>query len=194
MNNNGTHDVEEGNGLPVVLDGGEGVVEDQIGKQMQAEIMNKKKKKTELRRNEIRTLLNRHVTSIESLRLLSIKEIQQARREENCRAIPEGSEDEGDDDDDDDDDNDNDNKDDSNEKTIILSLSDSSTDLNDSDSNVDYCDCDYNIESGSQQQIEQQQRRNIFYRMKRFHLTIINRRRRRDHHRKNRSGLANIKG
>ena len=38
MNNNGTHAVEEDNGLPVVLDGGEGVVEDQIGKQIQAEI------------------------------------------------------------------------------------------------------------------------------------------------------------
>merc|ERR1712161_131147 len=88
-----------------------------------------------------------------SLQVLSNTEI---RHEENCRAIPEGNEDEDED------------EDDSIEK-IITSLSESSlapTEIDDSDSNSEESNSD--TENGNRQTESKQRRRHVFHRVKRF--------------------------
>mmetsp|Transcript_7186 Transcript_7186/g.7753 ORF Transcript_7186/g.7753 Transcript_7186/m.7753 type:complete len:176 (-) Transcript_7186:232-759(-) len=121
----------------------------------------KKKKNGELeaqqlqrRKIEITTFLQQCGTSISSLQSLSIKE---SRHIENCKAIPEGNENEEEDEDEE--------IDDDNDDSVVKSVSTTSTDL------VNYnTDCNSDIRKGTVKQIEQRQRRRrntAFHRMKR---------------------------
>jgi len=122
------------------------VAERKMMKKKKGEQEEQRQQKQQQQRMQITALLQRNSKSISSLKTLAIKE---TRHEENCRAIPEGDEDEGNNDED---------------SIIVKSLATTSkTDLDEneseSESDRNYCNCE--IKKGDKQREERGQQQRV---------------------------------